>query len=361
MAPRIVGFLIGLFGAAFVAYITVIVILGYSFGTGAPLWFLSVTSHGVVALVAYLVLLFWCVAFAQLLRFFPGSLTAVSIASFILILITIYMGGLRTVVLTVSFAATGGLSAVLIFFGGKSILNLIGYVGGAFPIGEELFWRGVNIGVNCLYAGIVADIVYGAMFTPIGGGVAAVLVLIASFAVLIWPEDAGVKLVVGTLAPLLPSSWLFTVIGGVFFLIGLALHWVSLVFAGAPAFARWFAVGAVTISPEESSIAIAGGLPANLNGAVLVVSGPMGYDLGLFLMLHGFFGTPPGLIQHEAGHHLNLAAFGSLFQLIGWFDEIRAAAVAAAGGPGGGIYAYAERLAEGNVVGTTRPIVRMWR
>ena len=55
-------------------------------------------------------------------------------------------------------------------------------------------------------------------------------------------------------------------------------------------------------------------------------------------------------IEHEAGHTLNLAAFGCFFHLIGAFDEL-----VIRGGN-----AYSERLAESNSSGTGGNNIAMW-
>ncbi len=64
--------------------------------------------------------------------------------------------------------------------------------------------------------------------------------------------------------------------------------------------------------------------------------------------------APPDMhVEHEAGHTLNLAAFGSFFHFIGAIDE---------NVTGGGARAFSERVAESNNPNTVIPgdIVKMW-
>ena len=61
---------------------------------------------------------------------------------------------------------------------------------------------------------------------------------------------------------------------------------------------------------------------------------------------------PTWHLEHEAGHTLNLAAFGSIFHFIGPIDE---------NVTGGDANAYSKRLAESNDPATTQPnIIPMW-
>ena len=56
-------------------------------------------------------------------------------------------------------------------------------------------------------------------------------------------------------------------------------------------------------------------------------------------------------MEHEAGHTLNLAAFGSVFHLIGALDENATTR---------GANAFSERLAESNSTGVRGSNIPMW-
>jgi hypothetical protein len=92
-----------------------------------------------------------------------------------------------------------------------------------------------------------------------------------------------------------------------------------------------------------------GGLAGNGN----MRKGSTGFNMGNFAFLRSSAGADPQLMEHEAGHGLNLAAFGFVFHFIGAVDE---------NVTGGNENAYSEKFAESNVPSTfTRgPFLPIW-
>ena len=122
---------------------------------------------------------------------------------------------------------------------------------------------------------------------------------------------------------LLPMSWPVTFVGLLVFVVDMLAHLV----AGE----RWEAarVSGVELDAGSGTVVTEGGLLAK-PGFV------GGFNFGSFSFL-----TPGGrsVAEHEAGHALNLAAFGWVFHLIGGVErKVRRDPMEA----------YAERLAEGN-------------
>ena len=99
------------------------------------------------------------------------------------------------------------------------------------------------------------------------------------------------------------------------------------------------------------------------HGGVLMHSDTLGYTLGNFVYINrtASMRVPAGTIDHETGHVLQVAAFGSIWHFVGAWDENV--------GPSGGrrSNAYAEQLAEGHNPpgiwgGVWVPLwARMWR
>lgn len=114
------------------------------------------------------------------------------------------------------------------------------------------------------------------------------------------------------------------------------------------------AAGAVVLVLEAAAAPFRRGVRVSVDPHTLtvIVSGgtlflfPCGYNLGNFVFVHGRYvdeggACPPGLVAHETGHTLNVAAFGSVFHFLGAIHENW--------GPprgGAGSRAYAELVAE---------------
>jgi hypothetical protein len=131
-------------------------------------------------------------------------------------------------------------------------------------------------------------------------------------------------------------SWLIVAIGFLFYLFSALLHLATL--GKVP----YLKIQNVDADWSTGTLFIKGGLIANLNYL------DTAFNMGNF----SFVDYKSGVWHknHEAGHTLNLAAFGCLFHLIGALDEnvIHGAS------------AYSERLAESNSSGSTGTNIPMW-
>jgi hypothetical protein len=162
-------------------------------------------------------------------------------------------------------------------------------------------------------------------------------------------QNVVYKFLVGyVLNAVLPMSWLVTALGFVFFILNL----LGGLCIGLPG-VDFFKITGVGFNWGTGTFFTAGGLFSNTNPG-----GDGGaYNMGYFAFVKKADGDPGSyLLGHESGHALNLAAFGSLFHLIGALEENFI--------PGNGAQAYSEKLAESNVdpgsVDASRPSLAMW-
>lgn len=248
----------------------------------------------------------------------------------------------------------------------------------------ERAWRGamigVNAGMNLLLATVVvggiveAFVGAGALLAGLSIGLAlAVVTFVASaMPTPVAASNGVIRLLLGWMSWLLPMNWLAITLGWVTHVLNMLSH----VLLGLPShpFFGLFRVSAGTIDFAAGTMYMEGGIASNLwfvSGGPVAARGA--YNLGCFGNVHGLtipatpplpflpfgIGLAPGsainlaLTQHESGHNLNLVAFGSYFHLINAVDENIF--------PARRGDAYAERLAEGNVVGTGDPTLPMWR
>jgi hypothetical protein len=293
----------------------------------------------------------------------PGSLSA---------------GSLSVAWLLLSFAAPVHFLIVLIGYIVADANAPTGNVALSSP--GELLWRGVLIGFNAGMNLLLTMLALGALLEPFLGtagvyvGVAAGIIAanVTSLAAVMPTPSAGantaIRLFVGWMSWLLPMSWVVVMLGWLLQLSSVLFHFLL----GLPfhPFSGLFAINAASVRIQEGTLFLEGGIGSNL-----WIQGPIvsrgAYNLGTFGFVHGLTVlTPPGLIgipgiglaagsaitvpllQHESGHNLNLTAFGLYFHLINLVDEnIFPARLADA---------YAERLAESNVPGTTAPVLPLW-
>jgi hypothetical protein len=241
----------------------------------------------------------------------------------------------------------------------------------------ELAWRVflilMNASVNLLLGTLVLDLTLFPRLGPaahvvaVFGGLAPALLNLLALIVPSLPAALRpyVRGLLGWLNWFMPASWLVIALGWVLFVLNL-LGNVLLALPLLP-FAPFFAVRRVEIHWPTGTIFTEGGVAANL-----WVQGPIasrgGYDMGDFGFVHALTlstGFPavtlgagsamnPSLLNHESGHNLSLAAFGSFFHAIGACDENLT------GNPP--VQSYAERLAESHDPINPRndPIVPLW-
>lgn len=229
------------------------------------------------------------------------------------------------------FLALGGLIVVcVILYLVARTLSTAGSRSGEFMPGALL---GLNTGVN------------GVLLGTIFGPVAIVICLIPALAVI--EPVARSNIYQGFLGwgnLVLPMSWvivglglLFLVVSGILALINLAIK------------STFLKIEHFKLDWKSGTAFLVGGLAGNSN----LAPGSTGYNMGNFAFLTKGNATSTHLIEHEAGHSLNLAIWGTVVHLIGALDENVF---------GGGSNAYTELFAESNVPPGSRTgsIFPMW-
>jgi hypothetical protein len=216
-----------------------------------------------------------------------------------------------------SWAVVGGIAGFI----------LLAYILAAATEGNGFseFMRGILIGVNSGLNGMLLFLIVLAISksTPAAIAVGATLGLITFISVFaVISQGEFYQGVVGWLNWLLPMSWLITGLGLLFFLFNL------------------IGIKGGAVDWKTGTFFAHGGWISNLN------AWDTAFNMGNFAFVDKN-GSVSGYMEHEAGHTLNLAVFGSWFHLIGAVDEI----VLRHGN------AYSEQLAESN---NSHSNVPMW-
>lgn len=239
--------------------------------------------------------------------------------------------GIVVAVAVVAAFATGVGFGILAVVGVIGLLT-VSYVVASATQGSNFgeFMRGFMIGFN---AGMNATIL-----TFMGAGVLGVVLGVINF-LSAFDTIANSEVYQGILgwsSWLMPMSWLATGIGLIFFVLN-----------GLAAIFTLNMVAAVRI--DRISLDLGTGTIVTEGGFLFLPGFTGGYNLGNFAYV-----TPGStVVDHETGHTLNVAAFGSIFHFIGAIDENVVQA-----NPED---AYGERLAESNDPATTDPdIIPMW-
>jgi len=225
-------------------------------------------------------------------------------------------------------------------------LVLIGYVVAAFSARSLLgvtataeFMRGFLVGINAAASFIIASMLLGAFagasLAILAGATLGAVILLTAFGPL--SRVPVFKSILGYGNWLLPMSWPIVAVGMLFVFCSCLFHVMT---AGKVSYLR---IQAARIHWQTGTLFIKGGLFANLN--LLKTA----FNMGNFTFVHR--DATSWHVEHEIGHSLNLATFGSLFHLLGALDENAT--------PRGQL-AYAERLAESNCERTERPVIAMW-
>lgn len=230
-------------------------------------------------------------------------------------------GAIVGVIAAIAVAAlvvlTGGLLGVLIGAALAIGLVVVSYVVASetagTPFGE--FMRGFMIGLNSGLNAIIAGVIFG----PAIGVALGVINFLAAFDTI--ANSSVYQGILGWSSWLMPMSWLATGIGLVFFLLNV----IPMIFTGNQVEA--VKIHSLSIDWGTGTIVMEGGWTylSGFRG---------GYNLGNFAYI-----TPGSTVtDHETGHTLNVAAFGSIFHFIGAIDENAIQSTPAD--------AYAERLAD---------------
>lgn len=201
------------------------------------------------------------------------------------------------------------------------------------------FMRGWLVGLNAGLNGVLAFALINALAALAPGIVVGLLLgsfnLLAVFKPI--SQSEVYQGFVGYLNWVMPMSWLIVGLGLLFYLVSLLLHAVT---AGRVPYLR---VQDFAAEWKTGTFFMRGGLIANLNPI------DTAFNMGNFSFVD--YKSSGWHKEHEAGHTLNLGAFGSVFHLIGAFDENATPR---------GANAFSERLAESNSSGAHGSNIPMW-
>lgn len=222
---------------------------------------------------------------------------------------------------------------------------IISYIVAAFTMGSSFgevlrgLLIGLNSGMNFAISHALLAVICGSATHPAALAIAIGLGVVNFLTVFrVISQSEVFQFILGYLNWFLPMSWLIVALGLTFFLLNL----LGGLCVGLPG-VEFFKLKQLAFDWKTGTLFIKGGWISNLNPI------DTAYNMGNFSFVdrlhHGME------IEHEAGHTLNLAAFGSIFHLVGAIDEnvIR-----------NGANAFSERLADSNdphAHGSTLP---MW-
>lgn len=228
--------------------------------------------------------------------------------------------------------------SLAVVFGVTLISYIVAHLTATTGFGE--FMRGWLIGLNAGLNGFLGAVVYSQLLGPAGVAVGVLLGLLNFLAVFpVISRNEVFQGVLGWLCVLQPMSYLVAGLGLLFYLVNLLLHPVALITR-----IQYLRVLGLRVDWKTGTFFQRGGLISNMNPI------DTAFNMGNFSFVDKNSGN--WHIEHEAGHTLNLATFGSLFHLLGAVDENVI---------GGGANAFAERLAESNNPTTTQAnIIAMW-
>lgn len=222
-------------------------------------------------------------------------------------------------------------------------LIIAAYIVASFTVGSSFgeVIRGLLIGINAGLNFVLVTLLLGAaagISDPAVLGIASGLGVANLLAVVGPISRNGVyQFIIGYLNWFLPMSWLIVALGLAFFL----LNALGALCIGLPG-ADFFKIKQLAFDWKTGTMFTKGGWISNLNPI------DTAYNMGNFAFVDRLHSSME--IDHEAGHTLNLAAFGSIFHLVGAIDEniIR-----------NGANAFSERLAESNA-STGSSTLPMW-
>jgi hypothetical protein len=250
-------------------------------------------------------------------------------------------GGTAFALLTLYVFSKSTWFGVLLLVGGSLVAVLPLYLVGnrtasADRVSAE-FMTGALLGLNVALNAILL----GALIHPLAAMIPIVL-LVPAWVPSLARTDVY-QAFIGWGNFVFPMSWLVTGLGLAFMLVSALLYGVTIGRVGFLKIHRFF------VDFKTGTFFLLGGLAGNAN----LRAGSPGYNMGNFAFLRGDAAAEERLVEHEAGHGLNLAAFGFVFHFIGAVDENIT---------GGHENAYAERFAESNVPSTAprAPILPLW-
>lgn len=255
-------------------------------------------------------------------------------------IVGVIVGVLLAVAVVAAFAT--GIGFGLLIVAGIIALITVSYVVANANQGNAWgeFFRGFMIGIN---AGMSATFL--AMMGPVGvflGGFVGTVIFLSSV-----DSIAGndvYQSILGWSNWISPMSWLVTGLGLVMWILNglghLILWEIPNLWGGGIGF---FRITGFRMDWSTGMLATRGGWASNLNPI------DTAFNMGNFAYVDT--NSVGWHLDHEAGHNLNLGAYGSIFHFIGFIHEM---------GTSAGANAFSEQLAEGNVSGTTGAAHPMW-
>lgn len=197
------------------------------------------------------------------------------------------------------------------------------------------FMRGWLIGMNTALNAVILFGIIGGVVGVIVGAVVGIVNVLAVFEPVSRSENY--QSVIGWLNWIMPMSWLIVGLGIQLSIVSALLHLVT---AGRVPHLK---IEKLDVDWKTGTFFMKGGLIANLNHLETA------FNMGNFSFVD--YQSSVMHRQHEAGHTLNLGAFGFVFHLVGAVDENATPR---------GRNALSERLAESNDTGTRGSNIPMW-
>ncbi|MEN8206791.1 MAG: hypothetical protein ABFS24_12380 [Pseudomonadota bacterium] len=224
-----------------------------------------------------------------------------------------------------------------------SIVILAAYITAAVSVKPALklseFSRGLLLGLNSCLNGFLVFSLMSTLSPVAAATIAGITIGVINFlTALHWLSQTEVyQGIIGWSNWVLPMSW--PIVG-----LGLCFLLFSLLLAVVTGFrVNYLKLQGIKIDWPTGTIFIRGGLVSNIN------AWDTAFNMGNFAFVD--MNSSHWEIKHEAGHTLNLAAFGWIFHLIGAIDEIVLHR---------GANAYSERIAESNDSGAGGNNIPMW-
>jgi hypothetical protein len=222
-----------------------------------------------------------------------------------------------------------------IIAGAMILLYLLGSIDPLSGFGA--FCRGCLIGLNAGTNALVSYMLISLLSMEAGIVTAAVLGLLVWLSVFDPISRSSIyKGFLGWLNTLLPMSWPIIGLG----LLLLIVNLLGYLLIGLPG-VTFFRMTGVQVAGATGVWLFRGGWISNLNMYQTA------FNMGPFVFVHN--NSASFHADHESGHALNLGAFGSVFHLVGWLDEVLPLI-------GRGANAFAERLADSNDPSATNDI-----
>lgn len=367
--PQAAGAAIGFFGAGIILLVSSLFI-SLASPTARDLFAASFAYLGLL-FALFLVLFALAAVAARLMQsvppgapFFAVAVLYLAAASMVLYLVLpLVLSSLPLLLVTiVVMAPLFVIHFIITFLGYAAAASL--QTGSSTPTAGELGFRGFLIGLNAAVNLFLAGAIYPLLLVEVmgmrAGAVVTLLVLallfVSALLCVAAPATPTAKTLAAWLTPLMPTAWYVEAFGWILFTLNLLGHVLLSWPVFLPTPVRTFCtVTRIYYAPLTGSIVSESGVAANL--ALVSTAYTNGHFIMGSMFLPPLSGTP--VLPHEVGHHLNLAAFGSHWTLVGSMDarykDIVLNVSAAS--------CYAERITESNVppgVSPGRLRVEMW-